>query len=89
MARMIIPKNTASVEEVMGAMQIYYDANDWVSNADFIQEYKSRYGIIGDDTDSSAYTKKTEIGAYYVLLSGKILRENSLLEELLLEEEYF
>ena len=65
MARMIIPKNTASVEEVMGAMQIYYDANDWVSNADFIQEYKSRYGIIGDDTDSSAYTKKTEIGAYY------------------------
>ena len=65
MARMIIPKNTASVEEVMGAMQIYYDANDWVSNADFIQEYKLRYGIIGDDTDSSAYTKKTEIGAYY------------------------
>ena len=65
MARMIIPKNTASIEEVMGAMQIYYDANDWVSNADFIQEYKLRYGIIGDDTDSSAYTKKTEIGAYY------------------------
>ena len=65
MARMIIPKNTASVEEVMGAMQIYYDANDWVSNADFIQEYKIRYGVIGDDTDSSAYTKKTEIGAYY------------------------
>ncbi len=65
MARMIIPKNTASVEEVIGAMQIYYDANDWVSNADFIQEYKARYGIIGDDTDSSAYTKKTEIGAYY------------------------
>ena len=65
MGKMIIPKNTASVDEVIGAMQIYYDANNWVTNAVFIQEYKNRYGIIGDDTDSSAYTKKTEIGAYY------------------------
>lgn len=65
MGKIVIPKNSASVDEVMGAMQIYYDAGDWLSNADFIQTYKNRIGIIGDDNDSSAYTKKTEIGAYY------------------------
>ena len=36
MGKMVIPKNTATVEEVMGAIQIYYDANDWLSNTDFI-----------------------------------------------------
>ena len=65
MGKMVIPKNSASIEEVMGAMQIYYDANDWLSNADYIQTFKNRIGIIGDDGDSSAYTKRTEIGAYY------------------------
>ena len=68
MGKMVIPKNSASLDEVMGAIQIYYDVNDWLSNADFIQTYKNRIGIIGDDTDSSAYTKKTEIGAYYGFL---------------------
>jgi len=68
MGKIVIPKNSASIEEVMGAMQIYYDAGDWLSNADFIQAYKARIGIIGDDRDSSAYTKKTEIGAYYGFL---------------------
>ena len=37
MGKMVIPKNTATIEEVIGAIQIYYDANDWLSNADFIQ----------------------------------------------------
>ena len=65
MGKMVIPKNSASIEEVMGAMQIYYDANDWLTNSDYIQTFKNRIGIIGDDGDSSAYTKRTEIGAYY------------------------
>lgn len=65
MGKMVIPKNSASIEEVMGAMQIYYDANDWLTNADYIQTFKNKIGIIGDDGDSSAYTKRTEIGAYY------------------------
>lgn len=68
MGKMVIPKNTATIEEVIGSIQIYYDANDWLSNADFIQTYKDRIGIIGKDTDSSAYTKKTEIGCYYGFL---------------------
>lgn len=71
MGKMVIPKNSASLEEVMGAMQIYYDVNDWVTNAEFIQTYKKYIGIIGDDMDKSAYTKKTEIGAYYGFLEWK------------------
>lgn len=31
MGKMVIPKNTATTEEVIGAIQIYYDANDWLS----------------------------------------------------------
>ena len=77
MGKIVIPKNSASLEEVMGAMQIYYDANDWLSNADFIQTYKSRIGIIGDDRDSSAYTKKTEIGAYYGFLEWEDINKTT------------
>ena len=65
MGKMVIPKNTASLEEVMGAIQIYYDVNGWLSNPEYIETYKSRLGVLGDDRDKSAYTKKTEIGAYY------------------------
>lgn len=77
MGKMVIPKNSASIEEVMGAIQIYYDANDWMSNADFIQTYKNKIGIIGDDTDSSAYTKKTEIGCYYGFLEWKDIQKKT------------
>lgn len=65
MSKIVIPKNSASLEEVMGAMQIYYDYDNWLSNAEYIDIYKNKIGVIGDDTDSSAYTKKGEIGAYY------------------------
>lgn len=77
MGKMVIPKNTATTEEVIGAIQIYYDANDWLSNADFIQIYKNRIGIIGDDNDSSAYTKKTEIGCYYGFLEWEDIKKKT------------
>ena len=77
MGKMVIPKNTATVEEVMGAIQIYYDANDWLSNTDFIRIYKNRIGVIGDDNDSSAYTKKTEIGCYYGFLEWKDIKRKT------------
>lgn len=77
MGKMVIPKNTATIEEVIGAIQIYYDTNDWLSNADFIQIYKNRIGIIGDDNDSSAYTKKTEIGCYYGFLEWEDIKKKT------------
>ena len=77
MGKMVIPKNSASIEEVMGAMQIYYDANDWLTNADYIQTFKTRIGIIGDDGDSSAYTKRTEIGAYYGFIEWEDIKKTT------------
>lgn len=77
MGKMVIPKNTATMEEVMGAIQIYYDAGDWLANADYIKIYKNKIGIIGDDNDSSAYTKKTEIGCYYGFLEWQDIKKKT------------
>lgn len=82
MGKMVIPKNTATTEEVIGAIQIYYDKNDWLSNADFIQIYKNRIGIIGDDSDSSAYTKKTEIGCYYGFIEWEDIKKKTSLRRI-------
>ena len=38
MGKIIMPKNSALLEEVEAALKIYYDANDWLSN----DEYKRR-----------------------------------------------
>lgn len=42
MGKIVIPKNSASVEETMEAIRIYYEANDWLSNEEFISRYKTR-----------------------------------------------
>lgn len=76
MGKIIIPKNTATPDEVMGALQIYYDANDWLTNADFRNTYKERYGILGDDTDLSAYTAKVEIGSYYGFVEWQNIKKS-------------
>ena len=76
MGKIIIPKNTATPDEVMGALQIYYDANDWLANADFRNTYKERYGILGDDTDLSAYTAKVEIGSYYGFVEWQNIKKS-------------
>lgn len=82
MGKMVIPKNSASVEEVMGAMQIYYEAGDWLSNGEFIRRFKERVGVIGDDRDSSAYTKKTEIGAYYGFIEWQDINKTTSLRRI-------
>ena len=71
MAKLVIPKNTADLEEVKGALQIYYDLEDWVDNEKYIEEYIHRFGILNDGSDKSAYTKKGEIGAYYGFIEWK------------------
>lgn len=62
MGKIIMPKNSALLEEVEAALKIYYEENDWLSN----DEYKARLmKIIGADQDSSAYTKKAQIASYF------------------------
>jgi hypothetical protein len=63
MGKLIIPKHSADVQECMHALQVYYDeSGTWVTNNDYKQKIKL---LIGDGKDESAYTKKSQVPAYY------------------------
>lgn len=62
MGKVIMPKNSAVPEEIKAALKIYYDANDWLKNDEFIQELKN---IIGGDQYHSSYTKKVQMLSYF------------------------
>lgn len=62
MGKIVMPKNSALLEEVEAVLKIYYEADGWLSN----DEYKSKLKrIIGDDQYSSSYTKKSQITSYF------------------------
>ena len=62
MGKIVMPKNSALLEEVEAVLKIYYDANDWLHN----DEYKRRLkALIGDDQYASSYTKKAQIASYF------------------------
>ena len=62
MGKIVMPKNSALLEEVEAVLKIYYEAGDWISN----DEYKSRLkAMIGDDQYESSYTKKAQITSYF------------------------
>ena len=62
MGKVVMPKNSAVPEEIKAALKIYYDANDWLKNDEFIQELKN---IIGGDQYHSSYTKKVQMLSYF------------------------
>lgn len=62
MGKIVMPKNSALLEEVEAVLKIYYEADGWLSN----DEYKTKLKrIIGDDQYSSSYTKKSQITSYF------------------------
>lgn len=62
MGKIIMPKNSALLEEVEAVLKIYYEAKDWISNDEYKGKLKS---IIGDDQYASSYTKKCQITSYF------------------------
>ena len=66
MGKIVMPKNSALLEEVMPALEIYYNADGWVSNDEYKTKLKEK---IGDGQDDSAYTKKAQIPAYFGLIT--------------------
>jgi hypothetical protein len=62
MGKVVMPKNSAIPEEIQAALKIYYDANDWLKNDEFIQKLKE---IIGGDQYPSSYTKKVQMLSYF------------------------
>ena len=58
MGKIVMPKNSALLNEIESVLKIYYEANDWIPN----DVYKARLkALIGDDQYSSSYTKKAQI----------------------------
>ncbi len=65
MGKIVMPKNSALLEEIEPVFKIYYDEGDWLSNDIYKERLKA---IIGDDQYSSSYTKKAQIPAYFGFL---------------------
>lgn len=62
MGKIVMPKNSALLNEIESALQVYYEADGWLSNED----YKSKLiGMIGNDQYQSSYTKKAQITSYF------------------------
>ena len=62
MGKIVMPKNSALLNEIESVLQIYYEADNWLPN----DEYKAKPKLmIGDDQYSSSYTKKAQITSYF------------------------
>lgn len=62
MGKIVMPKNSALLNEIESVLKIYYEANEWIPN----NVYKTRLkALIGDDKYSSSYTKKAQITSYF------------------------
>lgn len=62
MGKIVMPKNSALLNEIESVLKIYYEEGEWLPN----DEYKRRLmAIIGDDQYSSSYTKKAQITSYF------------------------
>ena len=68
---LIIPKCNAEPETLNYTLQVYYDANDWVSNSDLIDRLSKKLidvGIESERKEPQSYTKKTQVLSYYGLI---------------------
>lgn len=62
MGKIVMPKNSALLNEIESVLRIYYEANDWLTN----DIYKTRLkAMIGADQYQSSYTKKAQITSYF------------------------
>jgi len=62
MGKIVMPKNSALLEEVEAVLKIYYDAGGWMNNDDY---KRLLVAMIGDGQYSSSYTKKAQITSYF------------------------
>ena len=63
MGKVVIPKHTADLNEIIAALKIYYEADGaWVTNTEHTRQLK---GLIGGDQYPSSYPKKAQFLTYY------------------------
>lgn len=79
MGKIVMPKNSALLNEIEAVLKIYYEANDWIPN----DVYKTRLKeLIGDDQYSSSYTKKAQITSYFGFTIWEDIRNNQSLRRI-------
>lgn len=81
MGKIVMPKNSALLNEIESVLKIYYEANGWLPNDEYKAKLKS---MIGDDQYSSSYTKKLKSLHTLGLPSGRIFIIHNLEGKLLL-----
>lgn len=62
MGKIVMPKNSALLNEIESVLEIYYNAEGWLPNDVYKTKLKE---MIGDDQYSSSYTKKAQITSYF------------------------
>jgi hypothetical protein len=62
MGKIVMPKNSALLNEIESVLKIYYDSSDWLENDVYTERLKS---LIGADQYQSSYTKKAQITSYF------------------------
>ena len=62
MGKIVMPKNSALLNEIEAVLQIYYEHDGWFDNESYKRELMEK---IGDDQYSSSYTKKAQITSYF------------------------
>jgi len=72
-SKIVMPKNSAILDEIKAAMKVYYDENDWLSNEVYTPRLMQ---LIGAGQDRSAYTKKAQIPAYFGFIEWEDITNN-------------
>ena len=62
MEKIVMPKNSALLNEIEAVLKIYYEADGWLPNEEYKIQLKE---LIGADQYSSSYTKKSQITSYF------------------------
>lgn len=62
MGKIVMPKNSALLNEIESVLKIYYEEGSWLSNTTYKNRLKE---LIGNNQYSSSYTKKSQITSYF------------------------
>ena len=68
MSKVAMQKNSAVKEEFLSVLKIYNDEDKWIKIKDFTDKLKL---VIGNEQDTSLYTKKLEMTTYYGFIEWK------------------
>ena len=74
MGNVVMPKNSADLDALIPILNYYYEKNDWVDNATYIQDIKHillEKGIDNEEKEPQHYTKRMQVLSYYGFIEWK------------------